>query len=273
MRFPFATVVLAVFVVSVYFWSSEGSLYPSSNPVNAFAFGLPNLGGVLFHLFFHVGLLHLLGNIVPLLLFAFLLEQVLFREDVFLVFLSSGLLAGFIFSLLNPSILLVGASAGVSGLMAAAAVSSPKKGILLLLATPLVVSLLVLPAATAFSQNTVTVLVNQTQALNERAQVLDSQNKTVEAEEVKTQASELQQKTALIEEGQTRERETPTDFFVHAIGAIVGFCFVAVFRRKAFHAGLNELHALNLYTSRLLKNKQNGLPRLKKRKSAVKTRK
>lgn len=244
MRLPFATILLAGLMLSVYLWSSEGSLYPTEELTNRFAFGFPNPGAILFHLFFHVGLIHFLGNLVPLLLFAFLAETALSTKDVFLVFLSAGLIAGFFFSLLNPSVLLVGASAGVSGLMAAAAASSPKKGLALLLLTPVTVSLLVVPFADAFSDATASTLLKQKQAFDEKASAFEAQNQPAQAAQARSQALDVQGKALQISEGKQREKNTPADFFVHAIGAAIGFFFVALLRKERFHQGLAEVEEL-----------------------------
>jgi len=241
MRFPWATLALCFVFLGVYFYSSEGALYPNDSMLNQAAFGFPNLGGILFHLFFHVGLLHLFGNLIPFIVFALVIEESLSHQDVFYVFLVSGLVAGFIFSLLNPSTLLVGASAGISGLMAAGTVVNPKKGIPLLLLLPLAVSFIVSPSVTAFSQAAVDSLASQKQSLEDTAAVFEAQNKTVEAQETKEQVKVVEQKIALTVQGQERERKTPTDLVVHAVGAVVGFFFVSLIRKKKFEDGMDEM--------------------------------
>ncbi|MFQ5405910.1 MAG: rhomboid family intramembrane serine protease [Candidatus Micrarchaeia archaeon] len=154
MRVPVATLLLCVSIVGVYFFLSQGAAYiPNQEFYNLAATTIKNAQtGVLSHLFIHVSLEHLVGNLVPLLIFGALLEFGVAGFDVFVIFFSSGLLTGAFFSFLNPGTPLAGASAAISGVMGAALSLSPRKALVLLIAVPLSLSFLFIPAVNLASE-------------------------------------------------------------------------------------------------------------------------
>src|SRR3989338_4669876 len=145
MRIPFAALLLALATVFVYLQSSGGFLYPDYSAVLDHSYGLNQFPSLVFHLFYHLGLKHFVGNVLPLLVFAILLGLVVSDLEVVGLFLASGMLSALVFSLLNPTSFLVGASSGVSALMTASALLTPKLGVVLLAGVPLLTYGVVFP--------------------------------------------------------------------------------------------------------------------------------
>ncbi len=242
-RIPFATLALCALVLGAYFFLSGGNPYISDAAFGPLAVvwgaGAP-ASGVFTHLFLHVGLQHLFGNLVPLLFFGAVLELAAGWLGVAAVFFISGILSGALFSFLNPGVPLAGASAAVSGLMGAALVVKPRQALALLLATPLVLQFLVIPAvnlaSSAYSQG-----VSQAAGrLQGEVNTLVEQNRTAEAEAVSQKLVQVKQQESQISEGKARERESQTSLAVHLFGALSGVLFIALFRRKALERGRAE---------------------------------
>jgi membrane associated rhomboid family serine protease len=196
------------------------------------------------HLFLHVGVQHLIGNLLPLIAFSLLLESVLSSFEVIAVFVASGVVGGALFSLLNPGAMLVGASAAISGLMAACAAAKPKAALALLVAVPLLVSFAAVPAV-AFAEQAFERGLNEKQAaLQGEVASLVAQNRTVEAAAANASLQAVAAQAEQTTEGREREASTPTDFAVHAFGAIAGVLFLWFARRDVVREGLREYESL-----------------------------
>ena len=250
-RFPFATIILGLCVVIPYFLASNGALYLSDQSVFSSSFSIYNLGGWLSHLVTHVGVLHLAGNLLPLLLFGLLLEFVLPSRDVLLLFVSSGLFASGLFSLFNPNAYLVGASAAVAGVMTAATALRPKKALVLLLLTPLLVSLLLFPILTGLVFEEQTKLASEKASLSAQAELLAQQNKPVEAAKASESALAVAAEEEAVSHGRERESETPTDFLVHFYGAAFAVFFLVAFKKEDLAEGAEEFVDLHEKLARL----------------------
>jgi membrane associated rhomboid family serine protease len=130
-RFPLVTVCLVLVNILIFVLQSV-----SGNLVNTFmTFGLTpariaegkNLWGIFTHMFLHGGLLHLLGNMFFLWIFARAIEDTVGRWKFLGSYLLMGLIAGLVFLLSNldgqmPG---VGASGAISGILGAFLVFYP----------------------------------------------------------------------------------------------------------------------------------------------------
>jgi membrane associated rhomboid family serine protease len=192
----------------------------------------------------HVGVQHLVGNLLPLIAFSLLLENALVWADVLAVFAASGVLGGALFSLLNPGAELVGASAGISGLMAAAAALKPKRALVLLVCVPLFVAFAAVPLV-SFSENAFERgLFERQAALETQVRALLAQNKFAEAAAANATLQSVAARAEQTIEGREREASTPTDFAVHVFGALAGVAFLWFFRRRELRVGLGEYSSL-----------------------------
>lgn len=244
LRFPFATLALFLLVVLPYFLFSGGTLYLPTDFLNSLALGAGQHAGLVSHLFLHVGILHLSGNLIPLLLFSLLLESTLASVDVLIIFFASGILGGALFSLLNPSAYLIGASAAVSGLMSACTALRPKQALVLLVATPILASFAVYPVVSFAERSSEQSFAEKQAALQSDLSKLVAENKTAEAAEVNASLKIVEKKAVQTLEGRQREEATPTDFLVHAFGALVGIVFLFFFRKKKLAEGIKEFESL-----------------------------
>ncbi len=241
MRVPWASAVLALAVIAVYVYSSGGLLYPDSGLVAQNAFGSANPLALVFSLFFHIGVHHVVGNLVPLIVFALLLEMTLSGRDVLAVFLSSGLVAAFVFFVLNPASFLAGASGGIAGLMTAACLSRPKFGAVLLLVVPLFMTFVASPAL-AFAEST------SFSDLNDRVALLMQQSAEFEAsgqfeaaEKARADAAATNATLVKQEASAAAEKKAVPDFLVHLAGALVGALYVLALYRDRVRDGFEEV--------------------------------
>ncbi len=258
MRFPFATLVLAAAILVPYFLQSQGTLYLPNEVISENAFSFNQAGALLSHMFYHVGAYHLLGNLLPLLLFIFLLEQSLSWLDTISLFLFSGFFASAMFSLTNPSSFLVGASAGLSGVMAAVTMLNPSRAIPLLIAAPLITYAAVFPFVTALNQQQAESLASETGALEEQITAFEDAGLTQEAEAARQDLAATEEKVRVVAEGQEREHATHTDLFVHAYGALFAAAYLLAFKKDEVYRGLLEFNSLRAFVRNLFnKSDQN----------------
>ncbi len=241
MRIPWATSLLTASVLAVYAYSSSGLLYPDSSVVSQNAFGSANPLALLFSLFFHIGAHHLVGNLVPLIAFALLLELTLSGRDVIVVFLASGLVAALVFLVLNPSSFLAGASGGISGLMTAAALSRPKFGLVLLLGVPVFMGVVAFPALIFAEAASFSGLNEHVATLELQAADLEASGRHAEAAALRAQAEAANVTLSQQEAAQAAEERAVPDFFVHVAGALVGVLYVVGFFGERVREGFEEL--------------------------------
>lgn len=241
MRIPFAALLLALATVFVYLQSSGGFLYPDYSAVLDHSYGLNQFPSLVFHLFYHLGLKHFVGNVLPLLVFAILLGLVVSDLEVVGLFLASGMLSALVFSLLNPTSFLVGASSGVSALMTASALLKPRLGLAFLIAVPIFTFFIAYPFLDQAAQNQVQSLAFRQAALEKTAKDLEGQKKFSEAQAVLLQANATGMALLAQKDGKSREESAQSDFLVHLVGALLGAGFVLWRHPKELEAGLTEL--------------------------------
>ncbi|MBI2445755.1 rhomboid family intramembrane serine protease [Candidatus Micrarchaeota archaeon] len=241
MRFPWATALLTAAVLIVYAYSSGGLLYPNTSLVAQNAFGSANPLALLFSLFFHIGANHVLGNLVPLIGFALLLERSLSGRHVVVVFLASGLVAALVFWVLNPSSFLAGASGGIAGLMTAASLSRPKWGVMLLLGVPLFMSVVAFPVLAWAKEASFSSLDQKASSLQIQADQLEAAGQYEAAAEARAEAEAVNATLTQQEATAAAEARAVPDFFVHAAGALVGMLYVLAFFRERVREGFEEL--------------------------------
>jgi len=245
MRFPLATFCLAAAIFIAYFFLSNGNLFIAQEELRATALRLSTQPlGVITHLFTHVGIMHLLGNIVPLAAFGFVAETRLRSGDVFVIFLCAGMLSAALFSLFNPSVLLVGASAGVTALMTAAVVARPKLAVVALAIVPIALAFLFFPLAAYAVELKEAELKSMQQSLQANYSWLVAQNRTQEAAQVSIAIKQVNRTLSISVEGKQREKKTPTDFSVHVYGGLFGALYVFFMRPKEFRRGVQEFEEL-----------------------------
>ncbi len=235
-----ATFLLALTVVFPYYLLSNGTFYLPDDALRSLSFSNDaSLQNYFTHLFTHVGLQHLMANLLPLVLFGLLFETTAGFIHVFAVFLGAGIFSSIVFTVLNPLVVLVGASTGVAGLMVSATVLKPKKGLVFLVATFFLL-LVSQPLVSAYNDYQVQKLAQEKAALEKKVETLLAENKT-EAAKAESQTLENVETTLLqTTSGIRRERETPTDLLVHLLGALFGGVYVFAFLRRELNEGLEE---------------------------------
>ncbi|MFA6049548.1 MAG: rhomboid family intramembrane serine protease [Candidatus Micrarchaeia archaeon] len=240
-KIPVATLALSIAVLGAYFFLSGGNPYISDEAFGPLAAVWGNGAfGVFTHLFLHVGPPHLFGNLLPLLLFGAIVEIAAGSRAALAVFFISGVLSGALFSFLNPGVPLAGASAAVSGLMGAALVSKPRKALVFLLATPVVLQFLVVPAVNYGSSMYSQSVSQQAVQLSQEVKTLVAQNRTAEAVVVSQKLERVEGQAQQVAQGKKREFESETTLSVHLFGAILGVLYLFLFANGALVRGKRE---------------------------------
>lgn len=239
-RLPIATIAISALLVLFYFIVSGGSAYvvPLSRiyPLGVSGY---NLLGAFTYLFMHIGVKHLLGNLIAFIVFGAILEQDISKTHVLGIFLASGVLGGIGYALLNPAVWVVGASAAIAGILVAAAIAEPKNTLIALLLVLYFVPNVILPAtdgvlnhiegdrlvAAAKAKMGIMELENKTggnysdAALRERALLEERYRRAIGSRET-------------MESGRKTEAATPASFEIHAIGGLVAVAFMFLFDKK-----------------------------------------
>ncbi len=239
MKFPKATAALALLVAASYFFFSGGEPYMSDEKLSGLAFHYSSLPlGLVTHALVHAGVVHLAGNLIPLIIFGSLAEALVAPVDIVLLFFLSTMISSSIFSIYSQAYL-IGASAGIAGIMGAALALKPKKAIPLLLFLPFILWLS-LPgvsyAASAYAKG----LAEEKTLLEKNVSELVAANRTAEAIELNKTAAVVRERALVVEKGMERERTTPSDLMVHVYGAVFGVVYAFILKRKLFRKGREE---------------------------------
>jgi len=243
-RVPWATLALSAAILFVYFFLSGGLLFISDQQLYPQAFSLDGTPqSLLSHIFVHVGIKHLVGNVVPLLLFGALVESTV-SFHLLAVFLLSGVFASLLFAFLTAGTTLVGASAAISGVMGAALAAKPRHALLFLILTPIILFFFIFPGLQAYTDFRAGQLAQQQTTLSQQVVSLVKQQRVEEAAQANASLQEVVAQAAVEEAGKKREEEVSTDTSVHLFGALFGVAYLFLVRRRAFEEGISEFRSL-----------------------------
>ncbi|MFC2175183.1 rhomboid family intramembrane serine protease [archaeon] len=239
---PVATLVLAALLVLFYFVVSGGSTYVT--PLSRmYPLGVSNANmiGSLTYTFSHIGVKHLLGNLMALLVFGTILEQKLDKWHVTGIFLVSGVFAGAVYTVIHPEVWVVGASAAIAGLLAAGTVTSTKKTIAAFAAVILLVPNVILPTSDIALDTLEKFRAGQAEEaqvkVEELTQEIEAGEYTPETVEQREAAAQKQSKATQsvqsLEQGRETEATTPASFEIHMLGGLFALAFLWAFDRGA----------------------------------------
>jgi len=231
-----ATFGLAALLVLAYFALSQGNLFIEKSLLEAFSFSALRPLNIVFYMFTHMSVWHLAVNVAALLFFAAIVETRLSWKDVFGTFFFSGVLTVLFFLALYPNVSLVGASAGVWGIMASAFVLDVRKA-LLGFGVIVVVVLIVFPLgefAVLGRQAQLEGTISELEAVRRAAAESGNTEAAARAAGEKAAAQESAQKLL---ESKKFASEAVVDPFLHSYAAFFGILYLLVFRR----AGMMKL--------------------------------
>lgn len=254
---PYATLFIATVLVAAYFFLSGGQPYIHPiESIDSLGVSSQNILGAVPYSFVHIGLKHLIGNVVVLLFIGTVLEQRIKPKHALGIYLATGILAGIGNAIIHPDTWAVGASAAVTGLVTAAYVVDIKKASIALVAGMVLVALVLFPA-TDFTLNAmqetkaagIAVQVEKMAGITTELSVLEQKvlAGTATGEEVmrqqalsvESEARQQQiQKDALekegVDEGRHVETITPVSTHIHILGILVALAYLAVVKPTAF---------------------------------------
>ena len=245
-----ASILIALSILLFYLILSEGNYFILPDKLMALGFNLSNLHNIFSFIIIHTGYLHLLVNLLSFIVFAILVELSLSSIDVILIFLLSQIGAALVFCFLNPDKTLIGASAGISGLVAVAIALKPVKAIIAMVLVVAALLLIFFPA-TNYSFD-----IHKQNILNEQTSIERDLNLAVALGDVNAAIDlnrTLQQSRERIvemKEGEIVQKQTKTDFWIHGYGAFFGVLYIFLFRRNKVKEALK---GIKLYKEKIKK--------------------
>ena len=264
-KFPFGTAILTITVLAAYFALSSETPYIEDASLRSLALNSGNPQSIITHLFVHVGIFHLVGNLIPLVLFGLALEGALLSIDVAVIFLLSGTAASLLFSLVNPTTPLIGASGGISGILTAVMLVRPKAALFLLIATPLAISFIIFPAIDFAGKFYEDNLAAKKVELKQELKVAVAQNRTPQAiQKINKTLARTETQIEITNEGKLREAATPTDLLVHVYGAVIGGFYIYFFKRRELKNAEKEFVSIGESVFRLADGLSDALRRKKR---------
>ncbi len=237
-----ATLFLAGLMTFSYFYFSSHLIYIPTKTLVYYGFSTSNLLTALSYPFLHVSPMHLLGNLLLVLLAGMVSEATLKSKHFIVLFFVSSIASAFVFLIISPDRVLVGASAGISAVIAAGFIVDFKK----MLAGLLIVSVLVMFVSGFVNNYTMKKLSELRQERLEKEEQLKNvtnelknavpgseeyENLLTKKQEYYNQLAVVIQKQVTIEEGKLREKQVKTNALLHLTGAIVGILYVWLFKR------------------------------------------
>jgi len=270
MKLPKATLALCVVTILVYLLVSQGEpyIYPLET-IQLFGVAQDNILGAVSYFFMHIGFKHLIGNIISLLAMGAVLETKLKTKHVLGLYAATGIGAGIGYAILSPYTWIIGASAAISGIIAAAYIADVKKAAIVMLAALMITHFVVFPvidnnldSMQQWMEKQGIVLLGQVEVLEQNIQGIEEQIQ-LEQDPVRVQElvvvketfqreikglQEQQKDTSLSETTLTQGRETegaaPVSVMIHIMGMMIAVVYLVVFDRKIFKNLTGDLHEL-----------------------------
>ncbi len=206
MRFKL-TLFLVLLTMAVYFFFSNAQLYIKQDTLVSLSFYWNNfLPGLFTYEFAHIGLKHLFGNLVLLVLVGLICEQKLPVKDYLAIYFGSGAAGAIMFSYLNPGIALVGASACIAGLMVPAIIISPRRMVMGLILVALFSVVLMMPLLGWFSESLHMNAIKQVQQIEQEHENITAEKQFLFTQLIQLNKTEEQAKKQL-EEGMITPEE------------------------------------------------------------------
>ncbi len=226
-----ATIVIALILIAAYFFFSQGSLFIEKNALLSMSFSAGSPFNIISYMLAHMSIWHLIVNVVSLVLFATVIELALSSRDVAGIFLFSAIFTVAFFSFFNPGIALIGASAGVWGIMAASFILNAKRAVAAL-AIVVALFLFLFPAAAIVVEQYEGMMLQQSieleTALANAVETGDQERVAV----ITVEKIEAEAKLIEFDESKQLAAKTIIDPFLHTYAAIFGIAYLFLFRRK-----------------------------------------
>jgi len=226
-----ATIAIALILIFAYFFFSQGSLFIEKNALLSMSFSAGNSFNIISYMLAHMSIWHLIVNVVSLVLFATIVELALSSKDVAGIFLFSAILTVVFFSFFNPGIALIGASAGVWGIMAASFVLNAKRAIAAL-AIIVALFLFLFPAAAIAIQQYEVIMVQKNTELGTALATAIETGDYETAAVIAVEKTETETELKEFSESKKLAAETSIDPFLHSYAAIFGIIYLLIFRRN-----------------------------------------
>ncbi len=255
-KFPFATLAIITFATVIYILNSNGN--PYIYPISKLAiYGVSNvnpiIGGIMFS-FTHLGLKHLMGNMLVLGILGTILEQRMKSWKVFTIFLMSGWFAGVVYTYINPNVWVLGSSAAICGLIGAGLLVDFKRTILGVVLGLYMIPIVAYPTADwivvnfynhqekAIHTNVEKIIHYQEQLKNatkqEKPKIEEKINRTYQQTKV------IIQKVKKVEKGMQKEAVTPAAGLIHVLGGVFGLILTLIIDRDAINYFKRDLNGI-----------------------------
>ena len=236
-----ATISIVTVLVFSYLLLSDMIVFPSEQSLSAFELSIVKPYNLFFYELVHSGYSHLFANLFLILLSGIVLEPIIGRKSMLLLFAGAVSICGLAVVLVSPQISLVGASGGGIALLTAAFIADPKKAFALLAASVIAI-FLVVSAVNFIVEQKNAEIENQIETL-EGQKAVAAQNNDYAA--VQAASEQILQKEADLEgirKAREAERATSANFMLHVAAAFFGIIYMYIFHKK-----------IAVKTSRLLK--------------------
>jgi len=233
-----AGIVLVIFLA--YLVLSGGGYFIPAEKIVSMGFGLSQPHNIFSFLLVHTGYVHLLANIVSIAVFAVLVERVLGSRATVFIFLFAQYGAAVVFSVLNPNTVLVGASAGASGLMAAGLALRPARGVAAIVILLIAMNMVFIPLSSAVLEQHKEGIAAEELGLGSQIDEAVERGDDEAATALNKSLMEGRERMRGIEAGELMQEKTPTDFWIHGYAAFFGVLYLFAFRREKLGEGVGE---------------------------------
>jgi len=230
----------------IYFISSNWQPYLSPlSTIDPFGVVSFNYAGAVSYLFMHVGLKHLIGNIIAIGILGYIVEKYLGTKHFLGIYFTSGIGAGILYTYFFPGSWVIGASAAITGILMAAAVVDLKKTMIAFLAIMIIIPGIVFPITDQGIDFLQQERIKEATELKAEAIEIEGEldeQQTIEEElllqellvQVQNREQEIEQQKVQVEKGRKTESVTPVSFEIHLLGIFLALAYMVVFKRDAF---------------------------------------
>ena len=236
------TIALMATTVAGFFILVGPTGFPTDAILTRFALSASQPWNLAGYWMLHLGLFHLVSNLVGLLAIGLVLEKVLGSSDYWLIFGLGAATSGIVYLVVSPSASLAGASGGIAALIAASMMVKPLETIRNLAVGAVLVALILQPLLVLTVENSLHSIQRQKDSLQPQIEQAHQNNRPTQERQLQEQFNQLDSSQKTIQTSALQDYYKPAIWLPHAIGALAGSLFILRFRPKAIQPTLNAIH-------------------------------
>lgn len=233
------TLFLGILMIAIFFLISDTGFFIQEETADIYSVSLFSPFNVLPHMLVHISAEHLFSNVLALLLFGAILELVVGSNALFVIFVGAAAFSSVIFLVLAPYSALIGASSGISGIIASAFVVRIRGAFIVMVVMLVLISSFIFVSSSQIME-TEKDLSAQKKAANEDIIEAIKSGDVYRQESMQMEIKKIEKKQEQISEGKKFVSRTMNSPIPHILGGMIGIFFLFYLKTDEFKNGMKK---------------------------------